>query len=131
MKKHLLALLTLLVMPVVAYAQTTDTSTTSLEEVLGVIPGIVAAFNDMGILAGIAAVAGAALVVLNFGPLKKALAASPLDYVRPLIMLISVSVAAGIGTAMAGASALSAVIAGVMAGLGSGWLQKLIQEWRD
>lgn len=130
--KHLFAIFSLLILaPVAAFAQVTDTSTTTLEEVLGVIPGIVAAFTDMGILAGVAAISAVALVVLNFGPLKKLLAESEFDWVRPAILLVTVGLTMGIGTAMAGASVLSAVIAGVMAALGSGYLQKLIQEYRD
>lgn len=104
----------------------------TLEEVLATIPGIVEAFSSGGVWAGLIAVFATVMVALNFGPLKTWLAASPLDWLRPALMLVSVGATAGITAALTtGASVLSAVIAGALAGLGSGYLQKLIQEATD
>jgi hypothetical protein len=135
--KTFYALVTLMFVPLVVFAQDMGTATStaadaSLEDLVGTIPSIVEAFSNGGLLAGLAAIFAAGMVALNFGPIKAALGPETrLDWVRPLLMLLLVGAAAGVGSAMAGASVLAAVIAGVMAGLSSGFVQKLIQEASD
>jgi hypothetical protein len=132
MKTVIPFVVTLSVLPVVAFAQvSTSTSPVGLDEVVGTIPAIIAAFKSGGIWAGIAAIFGTLAALLNFGPLKKKLAESPVDWIRPLIMLLGVGLTAALSASSLGADALSAVISGVIAGLGSGFVQKLIQDIRD
>ena len=132
--KTFITSLILLFIPAIVFGQPdggTDTSTVGLEEVLGTIPGIVGAFTDGNVLLGISLAFAALGVALNFGPLKSLIAGSKYDWVRPALMLVVVGATAGIGSAMAGADALGAILMGIMAGVGSGYIQKIIQEYKD
>lgn len=143
--KNFLLVATILLFPVLVFAQVdagvvtstagVDTGAgvppTDVEDVVGVIPAIWNAFTSAGLLAGLAAIFGSLAVIMNFGPLKRRLAASSFDWLRPLVMLISVGGGAGVGAFMMTPNVIGAVIAGLTAGLGSGYVQKLIQEVND
>lgn len=121
--------------PALAFAQDAGTATSTmgpgLGDLLNQVPAIVSAFQSGGLLAGLSAIAATLALAMNFGPLRALLANSKADWLRPLLMLISVGMTAGIAAAMAGGGWLTAVISGLVAGLGSGYLQKTIQEARD
>lgn len=130
--RFLSVVLTVLFLPVLAFAQPeTSTAAPGLEDVIGSVPAVVEAFQNGGILAGVAAIFGVLGVAVNFGPLKVWLDASKFDWVRPLVMLIGGGLTAALAAVAGGAGAVPATIAAVIAGAGSGFLQKFIQEIRD
>ena len=105
----------------------------SLEEVLDTIPGIVEAFSTGSVLAGMLAVFSALMLALNFGPLKRVIAESKVDWIAPLAMLLLTGGTTGISAILMtpGMGVVSAIITGVVAAAGSGLIQKVIQEFND
>lgn len=130
--KPFITLLTLIALPIIAFAQPADTSTvTDLSDIGREADAIITGFQ-MSVLAGIAAVFAAVGTVLNYGPLARRLGpTSKLDWLRPLLMLVSVTGAAITGELMLGIEPITAAITGILAGVGSGFLQRTIQEWQD
>lgn len=119
--------------PVSALAQVaTDTgagdNVDSLFQALGAVWN---AFTSGGVLVGMGAVFAALATVMNFTPLKTFLAKSRFDWIRPLIMLISVTGGAFVGALLTDVTLWASVMAGLTTGVASGWVQKFIQDVRD
>lgn len=109
----------------------TSTVTSTAGSGLSAIPDILAAFSASGVLAGLAALFAALGGFLHLGGLGAKLSASKFDWVPPLVMLIGAAGAAGFGSAAAGAAWYVAVGAGLAAGIGSGFLSRVIKEAQD
>lgn len=135
MKKFALAL-TILFVPSIVLANpeiltATSTSAVSIGDLIGTLGDVWSAFTNGGVLAGIGAALAALGAVLNIGPLKRFLERSPVDWLRPLLMLVVVGGTALTGSLIAGVDLFPSIIAAVTAGAGSGFVQKFIQDLND
>ena len=95
------------------------------------INSLIPLLNAESFWVGVASAFGVMGAILNVGPCKTKLDTYGLDWLRPLVMLVSVGIGGGASAMLAGGDQFAVCIASATAGLGSGFLQKFIQEATD
>lgn len=110
----------------------TATAGPALDELVTQGAGVVAAFRD-GVLPGLAATFALLLGVLNFGPLKRILQRSRVDWLRPALTLVGMAGGGVVGALIGGAGAWDAVAAavGVLVSGGGPVATQLVRDWLD
>lgn len=99
-----------------------------MDDVINAIPPILHAKSFWFEMAAVFALLGA---VLNIGPLKAKLDSYHLDWLRPLVMLVGSGIGGAAAALLAGGTGTAIAVTAATAGLGSGYLQKFIQEATD
>lgn len=97
------------------------------------IPGLVAAIQAGDVLLILGASLALLTAVLHFGPLRRLIESSSLDWVRPLLLLIASVVGAGVTAAVAGSDVWGALSAGaaMLVGAGAPLVSAFIRDVRD
>lgn len=109
-----------------------NTATVSMDSLLAQLGNVVDAFR-LGALPGLAAALTLMLGVLNFGPLKTRLAASSLDWIKPLLTLVGMIGGAIVGALIAGQATVDSILIGlgVLFSGGGPVVAQLVRDIRD
>lgn len=131
-----LAALSTLFVAVNAAAQTmTSTvppSQTIPDDPIAAVSTIWELFQQGMFLSGIIGILVLTLAVLNIGPLRDRFSANgPQDWVRPLLSLLIAGLGAAEIAYLTSGDTVAVILSGLGAGVGSGGLQRLVQEIRD